>query len=308
MNGIRILESDRAGDRLDIFLTQRCSGLSRSRIKKLIIDGYATIDGKKVSPAYKLRAGQRVTIEFPAPSPTNIAAQRIPLSVVYEDDDMLVIDKPAGMAMHPGAGQPDATMVNALLGMYRDIASVGGVGRPGLVHRLDKDTSGLVAVARTDAAHAALSAQFRDRTVSKRYLALVSGTLDPPHAIIDAPIGRHPRDRKRMAIVEGGRPSVTAYRTIASIPKYTFAEAHPRTGRTHQIRVHFASVGHPTIGDALYGHTGHAEARLGRHFLHAAGLELDHPTTGARVSFECPMPEDLRAFLMAVGLHTQEYI
>ena len=220
--------------------------------------------------------------------------QSIPIDVVYEDDDLIVVDKPAGMAVHPGIGHPHSTLLNAILGMRPNVASVGGTLRPGLVHRLDKDTSGLLLIAKTDAAHSGLTRQFKERLVKKRYAALVCGRLVPAAAIIDAPVGRDPGDRKKMAISEDGREASTVYRTIANYPGFTHVDVRPQTGRTHQIRVHFASIGHPVAGDVTYGR---ADPRIGRHFLHAAGLEFDHPVTGARVTFESALPDDLRPML-----------
>ena len=204
------------------------------------------------------------------------------------------MDKPAGMPVHPGVGHPDSTLVNAVLGLNPAIGEVGGAMRPGLVHRLDMDTSGLIAIAKTDRAHASITGQLRDRTVNKGYLGLVVGQLSPAEAVIDAPIGRDPHDRKKMAIVEDGRPSSTRYKALANYRGCTLADVRPKTGRTHQIRVHFASIAHPVVGDALYGR---ADSRIGRHFLHAAHLEFDHPASGKRVSFQSPLPPDLQSLL-----------
>ncbi len=236
-------------------------------------------------------------IAIPQPTPTHILPQRIPLTVVHEDDDLLVVDKPAGMPVHPGAGHPDSTLVNAALGLDPSIGAVGGAMRPGLVHRLDKDTSGLIMIAKTDRAHASLTDQLRNRTVNKGYLALVVGSLRPAEAVIDAPIGRDPNHRKKMAIVQDGRPASTRYKTIAAYRGYTYADVRPKTGRTHQIRVHLASVGHPVVGDALYDR---ADPRVGRQFLHAACLEFDHPTSGERLSLKSPLPSELQALLDAI--------
>ena len=294
MSGVRVFMCDSPGERLDRFLADRCADLSRSRIKRLIADGEVTVDGRGQNAGFRLRPGQSVAIAVPDPAPTSMLPQRIPLDVVHDDDDLLIVDKPAGMPVHPGVGHPDSTLVNAVLGLNPSIANVGGAMRPGLVHRLDMDTSGLITIAKTDRAHASLTGQLRDRTVNKGYLALVVGTLNPPEAIIDAPIGRDPHDRKKMAIVEDGRPSSTRYRVIANYRGCTYADVRPKTGRTHQIRVHFASVGHPVVGDALYGQE---DTRIGRHFLHATYLEFDHPADGRRVHFHSPLPGDLQRLI-----------
>ena len=235
--------------------------------------------------------GQSVKIRVPAPTPSHMMPQAIPISVLYEDEHLLVVDKPAGMAVHPGVGHPDSTLLNAILGLDPEIGSVGGQMRPGLVHRLDKDTSGLMLVAKNDESHEHLSAQFKNRSVKKGYLALVVGHPEPAEAIIDAPVGRDPHDRKKMAVVEDGRPASTHYRTIQRYSGCSYIDVRPRTGRTHQIRVHFTSIGHPIVGDATYGR---ADTRLDRHFLHAANLQFEHPATGERVDLNAPLPNDLQ--------------
>ena len=286
----RVFVCDRAGERLDRFLADRCADLSRTRIKRLIADGEVTVDGLPSNAGFRLKPGQSVTIRMPDPVPSHVLPQNIPIDVIYEDEHLLVVDKPAGMPVHPGVGHPDSTLLNAVLGISPEIASVGGTQRPGLVHRLDKDTSGLMVIAKTDNAHRSLAGQLKNRTVDKGYLALVTGTLHPAEAIIEAPIGRDPIDRKKMAIIEDGREASTQYRTIATYRRHTYVDVRPKTGRTHQIRVHFASIGHPVFGDATYGRP---DSRLPRHFLHATSLEFDHPATGERVDFGSPLPDDL---------------
>ncbi len=294
MSDIRVFTCESPGERLDRFLADRCANLSRTRIKRIIADGDVTVDGSVQNAGFRLRRGQSVAIVVPDPAPTHMLPQQIPLDVIYDDQDLLVVDKPAGMPVHPGVGHPDSTLVNAVLGLDPTIGDVGGTMRPGLVHRLDMDTSGLIAIAKTDRAHSSLTGQLRDRTVNKGYLALVVGMLNPPEAIIDAPIGRDPHDRKKMAIVEDGRPASTRYGTIANYRGCSYANVRPKTGRTHQIRVHFASIGHPVVGDALYGRE---DPRIGRHFLHAAYLEFDHPASGERVHFHSSLPQDLQSLL-----------
>ncbi len=298
MIGVRVFICESPSERLDRFLADRCADLSRSRIKRLIADGEVTVDGRVQNAGFRLRSGQSVAIAVPEPAPTHMLPQKIPLDVVYDDEDLLVVDKPAGMPVHPGVGHPDSTLVNAVLGLNPAIGEVGGAMRPGLVHRLDMDTSGLIVIARTDRAHSSITGQLRDRTVNKGYLALVVGALSPLEAMIDAPIGRDPNDRKKMAIVEDGRPSSTRYKTIANYRGCTYADVRPRTGRTHQIRVHFASIGRPVVGDALYGRE---DPRIGRHFLHAAYLEFDHPASGERVHFHAPLPTELQSLIDALG-------
>ena len=294
MSQERVFVCDRPGERLDRFLADRCFDLSRTRIKRLIADGEVTVEGATSNAGFRLKSGQSVTIRAPDPAPSHVLPQNIPIDVVYEDDHMLVVDKPAGMPVHPGIGHPDSTLLNAVLGISPEVASVGGTLRPGLVHRLDKDTSGLMAIAKTDDAHRSLSEQLKNRTVDKGYLALVVGTLEPVEAIIEAPMGRDPNDRKKMAIIEDGREASTRYHTIARLRGCTYVDVRPKTGRTHQIRVHFASIGHPIFGDTTYGVP---DPRLARQFLHAASLEFEHPATGRRVGFESPLPYDLQAVL-----------
>ena len=294
MSGVRVFVCETPGERLDKFLADRCADLSRSRIKRLIANGNVTVDERRENAGFRLRVGQSAAITVPEPVPTHMLPQHIPLDVVYADDELLIVDKPAGMPVHPGVGHPHSTLVNAVLGLDPAIGSVGGAMRPGLVHRLDKDTSGLIAIAKTDRAHSSITGQLRDRTVDKGYLALVVGTLSPAEAIIDAPIGRDPNDRKRMSIVEDGRAASTHYKTIAAFPGYTYTDVRPKTGRTHQIRVHFASIGHPVVGDSLYGRE---DSRIGRHFLHAAYLEFDHPASGERVQFHSALPADLQSLI-----------
>ena len=282
------------GERLDVFLASRRSGLSRSRIRKLIDDGHVTVDGRPAKASTRLVAGQIVTLDLPPPSPAELQPWDVPLTVVFEDDDLIVIDKPAGMTVHPAPGNEDRTLANAVLAHAPDIEGIGGERRPGIVHRLDKDTSGLIVVAKNELAHARLSEQFKSREVSKVYLALVAGHPSPPEADIDAPIGRRPHDRQRMAVVSTGRPAITRYRVVTSYSRSTLVEARPRTGRTHQIRVHLSSVGHPVMGDATYGRPVEG---LSRQFLHAHRLAFVHPASGETVRFTAELPSDLRSYL-----------
>jgi 23S rRNA pseudouridine1911/1915/1917 synthase len=268
-------------------------------------------------PGLKLRAGDRVEVRLPAPPapPAPLAPEAIPLAILYQDEALLVLDKPAGLTVHPGAGQREHTLASALLHASAGrLSTVGGPDRPGIVHRLDKDTSGVIVVARDDAAHRHLARQFHDRTVKKTYVALVEGGPREDHGVVDAPLGRHPRDRKRMAVVEGGRPARTRFRVVERLGRRAArVECEPETGRTHQLRVHLKTLGCPLLADATYGRrdrftgadaglTGPAAERvlLARHALHAWRLSLDHPRTGARLTFEAPPPADLRAAIEAL--------
>jgi 23S rRNA pseudouridine1911/1915/1917 synthase len=285
-------------ERLDLYVAHHCPDVSRSHAQRLIEEGFVTVNGRPAKPSRLLQRGDRVVVRVPPPSPLDLEPEAIPLSIVYEDHDLLVVDKPAGMAVHPGAGRSRHTLVNALLARCPDLAGVGGVLRPGIVHRLDKDTSGLLLVAKNDRAHTALSQQLKERTVEKGYLALVTGRLDPIEGVIEGAIGRDPRNRKRMAVVEGGRPARTAYRVRERLHDCTLVEVTPSTGRTHQIRVHLAAVGHPIVGDAVYGRP---SALVERQFLHACRLGFDHPADGRRLVFESPLPPDLQQALRSAA-------
>ncbi len=291
------LTADRDGERLDLFIARRLSELTRSRVRKLIDEGAVSIDGETPRKAgVKLTAGQRVRVSPPPPKPSTLQPEPMSLSIIYEDGDLLVIDKPAGLAVHPSPGHSSHTLVNGILAHCPDLSGIGGEGRPGIVHRLDKDTSGLIIVAKNDAAHVSLSRQLKERKVEKTYLALVEGRIEPAEGIIDAPIGRDPRHRKRMAVVDRGRDARTRYRLLREVAGRSLVEVRPETGRTHQIRVHLASIGFPICGDALYGR-GAAPAGLARQFLHAHRLVFRHPATGERLELEAPLAEDLAAAL-----------
>ena len=293
-NSVHLVEPESTGQRLDRYLAASRTDLSRSRLKQLIAAGYVTVDGASGRPATKVSTGQRVDVTVPEPTPSRLEPQRIPIDVVYEDADLLVVDKPAGLTVHPAPGHPDRTLVNAVLALCNDIEAVPGSQRPGIVHRLDKDTSGLVIIAKNQTAHGHLAAQFKDRSVAKMYLALVHGRPARPEAVIDGPIGRHPRYRKRMAIVTGGRAASTHYRVAHPYDGYTLVEVRPTTGRTHQIRVHLASIGHPVVGDITYGKP-HPE--IARQFLHAHLLGFRLPSSGEHIELTSALPEDLASFL-----------
>ena len=287
---IREFTAGQDSERLDRFLADRNTGLSRSRLHSLIAEGMVTLNGATGRPSQRVRAGDRVTLIVPAPRVADVSPQPIPLTVVYQDAELIVVDKPAGLSVHPGPGHPDGTLVNALLALCPDIQGVGGVIRPGIVHRLDKDTSGLMVVAKTEAVHRSLSEQIKARKVDKGYLALAIGVPDPPQGRVDAPISRDPRHRKRMAVVLGGRDSRTAYRVLERIAGYSLLELDLETGRTHQIRVHLAYLGHPLLGDGVYGKR---SPLLERHFLHAHRLGFQHPSSGETLELRSELPPDL---------------
>ena len=282
------------GGRMERLLVAAELGLRRARLQRLIREGNVTLNGGTAKVSTMVKRGDRVAVRVPPPRPLTLTPERIPLAIVYEDGELVVVDKPAGLTVHPAPGHPNGTLVNALLARYPDLPGIGGWQRPGIVHRLDKDTSGLMVVAKTEKAHHCLSEQIQERRVRKGYTALVKGVVADDEGVIDAPIGRDIRHRKRMAIMEGGRASQARYSVLSRSKSHTLVEVFPRTGRTHQIRVHFASLGHPLAGDSLYG--GKSDL-LGRQFLHAHLLGFEHPQSGEYVEFRSPLPGDLREAL-----------
>jgi len=295
---------DAAGERLDRFLAAS-SGLTRARIQALIAGGQVRVGGAPRKASTLLRGGEQIILTLPPPEPSDLTPEPIPLDVLYEDADLLVINKPAGLVTHPAGGRRTGTVVNALLHHCPDLRGIGGVERPGVVHRLDKDTSGCLVVAKTEVAHEGLSRQFRARQVRKTYLALVRGSLREKSGRITVPVGRDLRDRKKMGVrTARGREAATAFRVLRDLPGATLLEVTLETGRTHQIRVHLAHVGHPVVGDALYGGRWERRAREGgggpvapRQLLHAWRIAFTHPRTGAAVAVEAPPPADLRPYL-----------
>ena len=297
-----------AGRRLDLWLAARLPDLSRTRIKALVDGGHVHVNGAASKAAHRLKAGEKVEVVVPPPVPEEMAAEAIPLTIVFEDAHVLVVDKPAGMVTHPGAGRSTGTLAAAALAHAPEIAGVGGPRRPGIVHRLDKGTSGLIVLAKSRQAYDALTAQLQQRTMSRRYLCLAHGAITPHDGMIDAPIARDPRSRVRMAVARAGtgKRAVTRFRLLERFAGYTYLECRLETGRTHQIRVHLASLGHPLVGDATYGAKRARQQDtlpadlvegLGGVALHAAGLSFLHPATGETVELSCPLPKRIGRLL-----------
>jgi 23S rRNA pseudouridine1911/1915/1917 synthase len=298
------VDDDRAGERLDRYLADAVPGLSRSQAQRLIDEGHVRVEGRTAKANLAVKAGDVVHVALPDPEPATAVAEDIPVPILYEDADLVVVDKPAGMVVHPAAGHSSGTLVNALLHHVDDLSGVGGELRPGIVHRLDKGTSGVMVVAKHDAAHEALAAQFEERKVEKEYVALVWGVVQAGRRI-DLPIGRDPKDRQKMsARSRRARSAVTRITRAEHLRGVTLCQVAIHTGRTHQIRVHLSAIGHPVVGDATYGGVKARVAqdlrpllRLDRPFLHAARLAFTHPTDGRAMSFEAPLPEDLQGVL-----------
>ncbi len=289
--------------RLDKFLAEQIASLSRSAVQRLIDEGQVTVDGEPVKASHKVSPGEWIVVLLPVKESPELAPEPIPLDVVYEDQALLVVDKPAGMVVHPAPGHRGGTLVNAVLAHCPELAA-GSDNRPGIVHRLDRDTSGLILVAKSEKVRRALQRQFQERQVRKVYLALLDGHLQPAYGRIEARVGRDPRHRQRMAILPGGREAITEYHVLEQFTHqagpaagdYTLLQAEPLTGRTHQIRVHLASIGHPVVGDAVYGRR-RCHLPVPRQFLHAYRLGFTHPFSGQRMELESPLPEDLVAVL-----------
>ena len=298
METILTAETSAAGERLDRYLAGAVEGLTRSAAAKLLEEGQVTLGGKPLGKNYRLQGGEVLTVSLPEPEPAEALPQNIPLDVVYEDADLIVINKPVGLVVHPAPGHPDGTLVNALLfHCAGSLSGVGGALRPGIVHRIDRDTSGLMVAAKNDFAHLSLSAQLQDHSLCRTYEAVVVGNVREDRGTVDAPIGRHPTDRKKMAVTDkNSRPAVTHYEVLRRYPGYTYLRCQLETGRTHQIRVHMAYIGHPLYGDTVYGAKRPAADMTGQ-CLHAVALDLTHPRTGERMHFTCPLPEEFTRLL-----------
>lgn len=301
MEPIRLRASEESkNQRLDAFLASSLDGLTRSQAARLIESGEVAVNGKTAGKSYKLAGGEDIAVTLPEPEPVEAVPQDIPLDVVYEDADVIVVNKPSGMVVHPAPGHPDGTLVNALL--YHCAGTLSGIGgalRPGIVHRIDRDTSGLIIAAKNDAAHQYLSAQLADHTLARTYECIVVGALREDRGTVDAPIARHPTGRKRMAVVAGGREAVTHWEVIARYPGYTHVRCRLETGRTHQIRVHMAYIGHPILGDTVYGAKKEVPGLTGQ-CLHAVGLRFLHPRTHEVVELFCPLPEEFTRMLQKI--------
>lgn len=301
---VEIFEYQGSGGRLDKFLVESLPDFSRARLQGLIADGFVLVDAVPAKKASQiLSGGETVTVRVPPAQPSGLIGEDIPLDILFEDDDVLVINKPAGMVVHPAAGHDTGTLVHAVLGYEPDLEGIGGEERPGVVHRLDKDTSGIIVIAKNERAHRWLAEQFKSREVEKTYLALVDGAPPTPAGRVEAPVGRDPRERKKMAVVSSvakGREAVSEYRTLESFPKHTLLEFHPLTGRTHQIRLHCAFLGCPVSGDRIYGHKKSTIA-LDHHFLHAWRLKIRLPGEKQVTTFQAPVPADLQLVLKTLS-------
>ncbi len=298
MDKIYNFVADSSGARLDKYVCEKCLELSRTQAQRLITEGHIRVNNHAAKPSLKLTAGDRVTVTIPPTPPTPLSPEAIPLSILYEDDDLLVIDKPADLSVYPGPGHPSHTLINAVLSHYPRLADISNSLRPGIVHRLDKDTSGVMLVAKNNVAQLNLVNQFKTRSVVKAYLVLVKGHLTPEDGIIEAAIGRDPYNRKRMAVVTRGREARTQYHVVKYLGDYTLLEVKPETGRTHQIRVHLAAIGFPVVGDPMYGVK---SPYLSRQFLHASLLGFHLPSTGEYVEFESELPTDLEQALKDIA-------
>ena len=286
-----VVDEINKGKRLDSYISDNMDKISRNFAQKLIENQQVTINGKNEKASYKVCVGDKVQVDVPEAQDTKLKAQDIPVEVVYEDKDIIVVNKPKGMVVHPANGNPDGTLVNAILAMCKDsLSGIGGEIRPGIVHRLDKDTSGLLIIAKNDEAHVKMSKQIQDRLVTKKYIALVKGVVKDDEATIDMPIARSKVDRKKMAVDKDGKQAVTHFKVIKRYKRYTLLEIKIDTGRTHQIRVHMAKIGYPVVGDMVYSN-GRNEFGVEGQMLHAKSLEFSHPITGKKMHLEAPLPE-----------------
>ena len=295
MNDI-IVDSEDKKQRLDLFLLKNIPDCSRSHLQKMIADGKILVDGRLVKPSYKINGGEKISISEIKAETLPLEPEDIPLDILYEDNDIIVINKTRGMTVHPADSVVNGTLVNALLYHCTDLSGINGVMRPGIVHRLDKDTSGVMVVAKNDKAHISLSEQIQSKTAKRTYLAIVHGIINDNAGIIEGAIGRHKTDRKKMAITPDGKPAITEFRVLERFKDYTFVECSLKTGRTHQIRVHMTSIGYPLVGDPKYGSRKNPFDIQGQ-ALHSHILTLNHPSTGERMTFTAPLPDDMMKIL-----------
>lgn len=290
MKNVIVNENDK-GKRLDIYIAENFNELSRTMIKKLIESNNILVNDKSEKVSYKVQANDNISIDVPEAKETKLKAQEIPLDIIYEDSDIIVVNKPKGMVVHPANGNPDGTLVNAILSICKNsLSGIGGELRPGIVHRLDKDTSGLIIVAKNDKAHINMSEQIKERNVKKTYIALVRGNVPEEEATINMPIGRSTKDRKKMAVTKNGKQAITHFKVLKRYSKYTLLEIKIETGRTHQIRVHMAEIGYPVVGDAVYSN-GKNEFGIEGQMLHAYKLEFMHPITNKHMKLTAPLPQ-----------------
>ena len=288
---------DKQDVRLDVYIAEKFKDLSRTMIQKLIEEGNIKVNGNIKKMSYKVQLNDEISICIPKAKETDLKPQEIPIEVVYEDDDIIVVNKPKGLVVHPANGNPDGTLVNAIMAMCKEsLSGIGGELRPGIVHRLDKDTSGLLIVAKNDKAHINMSEQIKNREVTKKYIALVRGVIPEDDATIDMPIGRSTKDRKKMAVTKSGKQAVTHFKVLKRYPKYTLLEIKIDTGRTHQIRVHMAEIGHPVVGDMVYSN-GKNDFGVEGQMLHAKSLDFKHPITGKQMHLETELPQYFKSII-----------
>ena len=288
---------DEENIRLDSYVSKKCNDLSRTMIQKLIEEGAILVNGLKKKISYKVNLNDKIDIDIPEAKETDLKPQNIPIEVIYEDDDIIVVNKPKGLVVHPANGNPDGTLVNAIMAICKEsLSGIGGEIRPGIVHRLDKDTTGVIIIAKNDKAHINISKQIKDRQTKKIYIALVRGVVSENEATINMPIGRSTKDRKKMAVRKDGKEAITHFKVLKRYPKYTLLEIKIDTGRTHQIRVHMAEIGHPVVGDTVYSN-GKNDFGIDSQMLHAKSLDFTHPTTGKRMHLEAELPKYFKDIL-----------
>ncbi|MBP2635665.1 MAG: rluD 2 [Firmicutes bacterium] len=301
-----VVTTEEQGTRLDVLLRSKFPELSRSHLQKIIASGLVAVNGKASKANYKAQSEDRISITFSEAKPVEIVAENIPLDILYEDTDIIVVNKPRGMVVHPATGNYQGTLVNALLDHCQDLSGINGEIRPGIVHRLDKDTSGVIVAAKNDHAHLSLAEQIKNRTASRKYIAIVHGNIAEEQGIINAPLGRHPSDRKKMAVTfSNSKEAITRFRVCERFVNFTLVECKLQTGRTHQIRVHMQYIGHPVVGDPKYGPEKKRFAIAGQ-ALHSAELSLKHPTTGQDMLFTAPLPQDMADILKQLQISRRE--